>query len=128
MDIKRILGFLEAIRENNNREWFLENKKEYQAVRKIFEKDVEKLIERISLFDASISHITVKDATYRFNRDTRFHRTSRRTRGISGHISQLMARRLFTEGITYMLSLATVSWHVATIIFRQISLHRAVMR
>lgn len=72
MDIRRILGFLEAIRENNNREWFLENKKEYQAVRKIFEKDVEKLIERISLFDASISHITVKDATYRFNRDTRF--------------------------------------------------------
>ena len=39
MDIRRILGFLEAIRENNNREWFLENKKEYQAVRKIFEKD-----------------------------------------------------------------------------------------
>ena len=50
MDIRRILGFLEAIRENNNREWFLENKKEYQAVRKIFEKDVEKLIERIMLY------------------------------------------------------------------------------
>lgn len=72
MDINRILSFLEAIRDNNNREWFLENKKEYQAVRKNFETDVAKLIERISLFDTSISHITVKEATYRFNRDTRF--------------------------------------------------------
>lgn len=72
MDIKRIFHFLEAIRDNNNREWFQENKKEYQEVKKNFEADVAKIIERISLFDTSISHITVKDATYRFNRDTRF--------------------------------------------------------
>lgn len=72
MDIRRILNFLEAIRVNNNREWFLENKKEYLAVRGDFEKGIAKAIERISLFDNSISHITVKDATYRFNRDTRF--------------------------------------------------------
>lgn len=72
MDIKKVLSFLEAIRDNNSRDWFLENKKVYQAARLDFEADVARLIERISLFDASISHITVKDATYRFNRDTRF--------------------------------------------------------
>lgn len=72
MDINRILGFLEGIRTNNNREWFLDNKKEYIAVKTDFENGIAKAIERISLFDASISHITVKDATYRFNRDTRF--------------------------------------------------------
>lgn len=72
MQAKRILRFLENIRANNNREWFNAHKEEYQAVRADFEDGVNKAILRISEFDPTVKHITVKDATYRFYRDTRF--------------------------------------------------------
>lgn len=72
MNTTRVLSFLNGIARNNNREWFLKNKAEYQAVRADFEADVSRALARIAAFDPSIAHITVKDATYRFNRDTRF--------------------------------------------------------
>ncbi len=72
MDAKRILGFLTELMANNNRQWFLGHKAEYEAVRADFEEGVSQAIARISMFDPTVSHITVKDATYRFYRDTRF--------------------------------------------------------
>jgi len=44
----------------------------YDAVRADFEAGVAKAIVCIAEFDSTISHVTVKDSTYRFNRDTRF--------------------------------------------------------
>ena len=52
--------------------WFMEHKDEYLAVKEDFERGVQQGIARISAFDPSVAHITVKDATYRFYRDTRF--------------------------------------------------------
>ena len=72
MDAKRILEFLRQLMANNERSWFQEHKKEYEAVRADFEKGVQQALERIVTFDASIAHLTVKDCTYRFYRDTRF--------------------------------------------------------
>ena len=72
MDAKRILTFLRDIQQNNNREWFQANKAEYEAVRADFEEGVTKALVHIAKFDPSISHLTVKDCTYRFYRDTRF--------------------------------------------------------
>jgi uncharacterized protein (TIGR02453 family) len=72
MDAKRILTFLRDIQQNNNREWFQANKAEYEAVRADFEEGVAKALVHIAKFDPSISHLTVKDCTYRFYRDTRF--------------------------------------------------------
>ncbi len=72
MQAQRILNFLSEIARNNNREWFYENKKEYDAVRKDFETDIEKAILKIAEFDPSVAHLGIKDVTYRFNRDTRF--------------------------------------------------------
>ena len=66
------MGFLNDVAANNNRPWFLEHKEEYNAAREDFERGIESAILRISAFDPSVSHITVKDATYRFYRDTRF--------------------------------------------------------
>ena len=57
---------------NNNREWFQEHKKDYEAVRAEFERGVQQAIERIMTFDQEIAHVQVKDCTYRFYRDTRF--------------------------------------------------------
>lgn len=72
MDVNRILSFLRDVMANNNRPWFQEHKDEYQAVRDEFGRGVEQAIARIAAFDPSVAHITVKDATYRFYRDTRF--------------------------------------------------------
>ncbi len=72
MQSKLILDFLRNVRANNNRPWFNEHKSEYLAVKKDFEAGVSAAIARIAEFDPSIKHITVKDATYRFYRDTRF--------------------------------------------------------
>ncbi len=72
MNTDRIFGFLRDIMANNNRQWFQEHKDEYMEARADFERGVEQAIARISAFDPSVSHITVKDATYRFYRDTRF--------------------------------------------------------
>lgn len=72
MEAKRILSFLTELMANNNREWFLEHKAEYDDVRASFEQGVALAIARIATFDPSVAHHTVKDATYRFYRDTRF--------------------------------------------------------
>jgi len=72
MHTKRIISFLKDVGRNNNRPWFQEHKDEYQAVRADFEEGVAAAIARISEFDPSVKHVTVKDAVYRFYRDTRF--------------------------------------------------------
>ena len=72
MDAKRILKFLRQLMANNNRPWFQEHRQEYEAVRADFEQGIEQALRRIMTFDDSIAHLTVKDCTYRFYRDTRF--------------------------------------------------------
>lgn len=72
MDAKRILKYLKQLMANNNREWYQAHKAEYDAVRADFEAGIAKAIGRITEFDPSIAHLSVKDCTYRFYRDTRF--------------------------------------------------------
>lgn len=72
MDSKRIISFLRQLMANNNRPWFQEHKAEYESVRAEFERGISQAIERIVTFDPEIAHLTVKDCTYRFYRDTRF--------------------------------------------------------
>ena len=72
MNTKRILGYLHELSAHNNRDWFHEHKAEYDICRQNFEEGVAQAVATIAQFDASISHITPKDACYRFNRDTRF--------------------------------------------------------
>jgi len=70
--MKSILAFLNQIKENNSKEWLDAHRAEYQAATQAFNLLVEQLIAGISEFDSSIKGITVKDCTYRFNRDIRF--------------------------------------------------------
>ena len=72
MDQKSIIGFLRQVMANNNREWFQEHKKAYEAAKAEFERGVQQALERIVTFDPEIAHVQVKDCTYRFYRDTRF--------------------------------------------------------
>lgn len=72
MKTKKKLQFLSDITANNNREWYKEHQEEYIEARQSFEDGVAKAIAAISVLDHSVAHLTVKDCTYRFYRDTRF--------------------------------------------------------
>jgi uncharacterized protein (TIGR02453 family) len=72
MDSKLILAFLRDVMRNNNREWFQAHRTAYDEARAEFEQGIAKAIGRIADFDEEIAHVSVKDATYRFYRDTRF--------------------------------------------------------
>ncbi len=67
-----ILEFLKDVTSHNNREWFAEHKGRYEQVRVYFEEMVQEIIWRVAEFDESVAHLSVKDCTYRFYRDTRF--------------------------------------------------------
>ncbi len=69
---KSTLNFLKDIKANNNREWFAENKPRYETAKEDFEIFVNALIQKIALFDKSISHLTAKGCVYRIYRDVRF--------------------------------------------------------
>ena len=72
MSTKNILDFLTALKDNNNREWFAENKEWYTQVKNEFDALGVSLIAEISKFDEDIKHVDVKDCVFRIYRDTRF--------------------------------------------------------
>jgi len=72
MKTSYILDFLSQLNNNNNREWFAENKDRYEATKAEFEQISSSLILEISKFDEEIKHVAVKDCVFRIYRDTRF--------------------------------------------------------
>lgn len=67
-----IIRFLTELRENNYREWFQDNKSRYNALKVGFTDDVQRLINRIALFDPDLSGLEAKDCLFRIYRDIRF--------------------------------------------------------
>jgi uncharacterized protein (TIGR02453 family) len=66
------LGFLRKLKKNNNREWFLQNKKDYTSAKENFEMFVQKLIDELSAFDHILKGLEAKSCIFRLNRDIRF--------------------------------------------------------
>lgn len=66
------LQFLSDIKNNNHKEWFEANRKRYELAREDFAELIEDLIAKHSRKDASLASLTVKDCTFRINRDIRF--------------------------------------------------------
>lgn len=66
------LEFLRDLRENNYREWFQENKSRYISAREEFEKFVDALLGKMSLWEPDVSDLIAKKVTFRIYRDTRF--------------------------------------------------------
>lgn len=69
---KDTFQFLRELKENNDKEWFTENKPRYEAAKTNFEKFIDELIKEISKFDPSIAHHTGKGSVFRIYRDVRF--------------------------------------------------------
>ena len=69
---KDTLQFLEDLKANNNRDWFLENKKRYEAFKKDYQQLVADLLDVMKPLDPSLEMLEVKNCTFRINRDIRF--------------------------------------------------------
>jgi uncharacterized protein (TIGR02453 family) len=69
---KSTLNFLKQLKQNNNRDWFNENKHLYEDAKNNFDEFTDEMIQYICRFDKSIEHLQPKDCTYRIYRDIRF--------------------------------------------------------
>lgn len=67
-----ILCFLSELKENNNKEWFDQNRERYQECRKKMLFVTEFLISEIGKFDPEIGHLDPKNCLFRIFRDVRF--------------------------------------------------------
>jgi uncharacterized protein (TIGR02453 family) len=67
-----VLEFLAQLEKNNDREWFLKNKKLYEDAKKEFESFVNTVIPAIAKFDESVRYVAAKDCMFRIFRDVRF--------------------------------------------------------
>lgn len=73
----KVLQFLTELAENNNRDWFNDNKKRYNESKEkiLFLTDV--LINEIGKFDPAIIGVSPKDCVFRIFRDVRFSKDKR---------------------------------------------------
>ncbi|MFV5689032.1 DUF2461 domain-containing protein [Flavobacterium sp. ZT3R25] len=69
---KDTLQFLDDLKANNNRDWFLDNKKRYEAFKKDYQQLVADLLDVMKPMDPSLEMLEVKNCTFRINRDIRF--------------------------------------------------------
>ena len=69
---KETLQFLDDLKANNNRDWFLENKKRYERFKKDYQQLVGDLLDAMKPLDPSLEMLEVKNCTFRINRDIRF--------------------------------------------------------
>lgn len=73
----KVLQFLQDLSENNNRDWFQDNKKRYEESKEkiLFLTDV--IINEIKKFDTSVQGVAPKDCVFRIFRDVRFSKDKR---------------------------------------------------
>jgi uncharacterized protein (TIGR02453 family) len=66
------LFFLDDLKVNNNRDWFLANKKRYDVYKKEYHQLIADLLQVMKPKDAALEMLEVKNCTFRINRDIRF--------------------------------------------------------
>jgi uncharacterized protein (TIGR02453 family) len=64
--------FLKDLKKNNNKPWFDNNRKVYEAAKADVIAFVQKVIDQFGKKEASIANLTAKDCMFRINRDVRF--------------------------------------------------------
>nr|WP_314839139.1 DUF2461 domain-containing protein [uncultured Flavobacterium sp.] len=69
---KESLQFLVDLKTNNNRDWFLDQKKRYEAFKADYKRFVSDLLDTLKPLDPSLELLEVKNCTFRINRDIRF--------------------------------------------------------
>jgi uncharacterized protein (TIGR02453 family) len=114
--MKEILSFLKDIEANNMREWFDQNREQYDVTRKKFLAVANLLIHEIRQFDDEIPPLNAKDCIFRIFRDVRFSNDKRpfktnygcfiarggRKSGFAGYYLHLQPNECFLSGGIYM--------------------------
>ncbi len=73
MKLTLTLKFLNKLHQSNNREWFKENKKEYETAKEEFAVLITTLLEHFThKINPAFSTLTAKECIFRLNRDVRF--------------------------------------------------------
>jgi uncharacterized protein (TIGR02453 family) len=67
-----LLQFLTELRENNNKEWFENNRNRYQVLRNSFTETMINLHGSLRSFDNGLENTDAKGSLFRINRDIRF--------------------------------------------------------
>ncbi|NQU84751.1 MAG: DUF2461 domain-containing protein [Mariniphaga sp.] len=75
--MENILKFLSGLNKNNNREWFNDNRKQYEESRDKMLFYTEVFINEIRKFDADIPVVNPKECLFRIFRDVRFSKDKR---------------------------------------------------
>lgn len=70
--LEKSISFLTALKDNNYKEWFHENKAVYDDAKKEFEAFVAVLIKEVKMVDPEIGYPEPKDCIFRVFRDVRF--------------------------------------------------------
>jgi uncharacterized protein (TIGR02453 family) len=66
------LKFLRSLAKNNNKNWFDENRAQYEAAKSNFETFIQAVIDKHGQKDETIRDLTAKKCMFRINRDIRF--------------------------------------------------------
>ena len=69
---KESLQFIDDLTANNNRDWFLDNKKRYEKFKTDYQNLVAEFLAEMKPLDPSLELLEVKNCTFRINRDIRF--------------------------------------------------------
>lgn len=72
MNVEKTIKFLNALKANNNKEWFEQNRAEYTILREDFYKLIEDIKFSSISFDKTFEAYNPKRVAYRINRDVRF--------------------------------------------------------
>ena len=68
----KTLHFLEELKNNNQKEWFHEHKKEYDLFKKEYHGLIAALLQEMKALDHVLEPLEIKHCTFRINRDIRF--------------------------------------------------------
>ncbi|HET9746697.1 MAG TPA: DUF2461 domain-containing protein [Chitinophagaceae bacterium] len=66
------LRFLKDLKKNNNKPWFDDHRREYEAAKSDFTVFIQSVIDKHSKSDTTIKSLSAKDCMFRINRDIRF--------------------------------------------------------
>jgi uncharacterized protein (TIGR02453 family) len=69
---KSTLEFLSDLKQNNDREWFSQNRSRYLLVKSEYESFIQEVINETIRFDPILKGLQAKSCMYRINRDIRF--------------------------------------------------------
>ena len=72
MNVRELVNYLQGLKENNNRAWFVMNKPSYDILRAEFTQLVAQLIDDVAAFDPPVAGQDPRKAQFRINRDIRF--------------------------------------------------------